>query len=118
MIRNVSSGIIPLIKPPGISSNSAVGQIRRMVGVSKAGHTGTLDPAASGVLPVLIGRATRLSDILLSEDKTYVFEITFGLETDTLDAIKEYIDQVRNTGFQYGSKYRSHDLMSSFDLAD
>ncbi len=86
MISNVSSGIIPLIKPPGISSNSAVGQIRRLIGASKAGHTGTLDPAASGVLPLLIGRATRLSDILLSEDKTYVFEITFGLETDTLDA--------------------------------
>ena len=109
MIRNVSSGIIPLIKPPGISSNSAVGQIRRMVGVSKAGHTGTLDPAASGVLPVLIGRATRLSDILLSEDKTYVFEITFGLETDTLDAEGKVIKRA-------DSKFSEEDLAQALSF--
>lgn len=79
------SGFIPLNKPPGITSQQAVARIRRLPGVKKAGHTGTLDPAAQGLLLVAINRATRLSEYFLRSDKGYRAEIFFGVATDTGD---------------------------------
>ena len=78
-------GFICVIKPPGMTSNNAVYDVRRVFGVKKVGHLGTLDPGAAGVLPVSVGRATRLFDYLIEKEKTYVFEILFGTGTDTLD---------------------------------
>lgn len=80
------NGIVPLLKPPGMTSSNAVYDVRRILGEKHAGHLGTLDPGASGVLPVCLGRATRLFDYLVDKDKEYVFEASFGQATDTQDA--------------------------------
>jgi tRNA pseudouridine55 synthase len=79
-------GVVVLLKPPGMTSSNAVYDVRRIFGEKRAGHLGTLDPAAAGVLPVCIGRATKLFDLLVDKDKEYVFEIAFGAKTDTQDA--------------------------------
>ncbi len=80
------NGVINFLKPPGMSSGSAVGFIRRMLGQKKVGHTGTLDPGAGGVLPICAGKSTRLSDILMSRAKSYTALAKFGTSTDTLDS--------------------------------
>ena len=80
------NGIIVVDKPAGLSSNTVVGIVIRAVGAKKAGHLGTLDVLGDGVLPVTIGKATRLFDFFLSKSKTYVATFVFGFETETLDA--------------------------------
>lgn len=80
------NGIINLLKPPGISSNFAVNAVKRICGAVKAGHAGTLDPGAAGVLPILLGRTTKLSNYLMSGTKTYIAEMILGISTDTLDS--------------------------------
>ena len=79
------NGIIVLDKPAGPTSHDVVDEIRRLVPGSKVGHAGTLDPNATGVLIVMLGRATRVSRFLVGLDKEYLFTIQLGLETDTLD---------------------------------
>lgn len=78
-------GIITLLKPPGMTSSNAVFDIRKLCGEKRAGHLGTLDPGAAGVLPVCLGRATQLFDLLVDKDKTYRFTCLFGTATDTQD---------------------------------
>jgi len=78
-------GIINLEKPSGMSSQSAVSALKRLFH-DKAGHCGTLDPMASGVLPVCLGRATRLSQYIMGQRKEYIAEVVFGIETDSYDA--------------------------------
>jgi len=80
-------GVVVLLKPPGMTSSNAVFDARKIFCEKRAGHLGTLDPAAAGVLPVCFGRATRLFDLLVDKDKEYVFEIAFGVKTDTQDAL-------------------------------
>ncbi len=80
------NGVINFLKPPGMSSGSAVGFIRRILGQKKVGHTGTLDPGAGGVLPICVGKSTRLSDILMGRRKSYTALAKFGVATDTLDS--------------------------------
>lgn len=79
-------GFINLLKPPGISSSGAVGFVRRVLQCKKAGHAGTLDPEAAGVLPIMVGKASRLFDVLTDKEKEYLIEIVFGASTDTQDA--------------------------------
>ena len=79
------NGLILVDKPSGISSFGAVAAIRRVYSEKRAGHTGTLDPLATGVLPVLIGRATRLCGYVTEQDKRYLACIRLGITTDTLD---------------------------------
>jgi len=79
-------GIVTVLKPPGMTSSNVVFDVRKIFSEKHAGHLGTLDPAAAGVLPVCLGRATKLFDILVDKDKEYVFEIAFGTQTDTQDA--------------------------------
>lgn len=79
-------GFLNVLKPPGMSSAQVVGYARRLLGGVKAGHAGTLDPEAAGVLPLMIGKATRLFDDLQDKDKEYVAEVAFGVATDTQDA--------------------------------
>lgn len=79
-------GVLLLNKPSGMTSNSALQNARRMVSAAKAGHTGTLDPLASGLLPLCFGEATKFSADLLEADKTYNAELLFGVTTDTGDA--------------------------------
>jgi tRNA pseudouridine55 synthase len=81
-----SDGLINLDKPPGPSSFAVVARLRRLLGVRKVGHAGTLDPLAGGVLLILLGRATRLSPYLLSLPKTYRIWVRLGQATTTYDA--------------------------------
>lgn len=78
-------GILNLVKAPGMTSHDAVNRVRRILGTRSVGHAGTLDPAAAGVLPMAVGKATRLLEYLLMADKVYIAEVTFGLQTDTSD---------------------------------
>ncbi len=78
-------GIVNINKPKGISSSKVVLVIKHLINEKKVGHLGTLDPLASGVLPIAIGRATRLFDFFLKKSKTYIATFRFGIETDTLD---------------------------------
>ena len=80
------SGVLLLDKPRGPSSNQALQTVKRLFGAAKAGHTGNLDPMASGVLPICFGEATKLSQYLLDADKQYVTELVLGQATDTGDA--------------------------------
>ena len=81
----MKSGIIVLKKEEGITSQGAVNRVKRLFGEKKAGHTGTLDPLATGVLPILIGRAVKASEYMLSSDKYYRATLKLGLTTDTED---------------------------------
>lgn len=79
-------GVLLLDKPSGMTSNSALQAARRLFSAAKAGHTGTLDPMATGLLPLCFGEATKFSADLLDADKTYEAELLFGITTDTGDA--------------------------------
>ena len=79
-------GVLLLDKPQGLSSNQALQQVRRLLQAQKAGHTGTLDPMATGLLPVCLGEATKFSAQLLEADKTYRTRVQLGVVTDTGDA--------------------------------
>lgn len=85
-LRNVVSGVLVVDKPIGMTSHDVVQIIRRGTGIRRAGHTGTLDPRASGVLVVLIGPAVRLSEYVSASDKRYQATIRLGSSTDTYDA--------------------------------
>ncbi len=79
------NGILNVYKPQNISSNSVVVKIKKVLGINKVGHTGTLDPLACGVLPICIGSATKISEYLIEKDKTYKVKLKFGILTDTYD---------------------------------
>ena len=78
-------GFVNFLKPPGMSSHDAVSCVRRVLGLKKAGHAGTLDPGAAGVLPVAVGKATRLLEYVGDSRKSYRAELIFGAETDSGD---------------------------------
>lgn len=80
------NGVLIVDKPAGPTSFEVVQRVRRALGVQKAGHTGTLDPLATGVLPICLGGATRIAGFIALADKTYEAVIRLGVETDTLDA--------------------------------
>ena len=86
------TGFIFLDKPEGITSFTAVNRTRRLLGIKKAGHTGTLDPMATGVLPIMLGGATRFSQYLPVHDKAYRAKILLGTITDTLDTTGEVLE--------------------------
>lgn len=79
-------GIFNIDKPTGMTSHDVVARIRRLAGQKRVGHAGTLDPAASGVLPILLGQATRVAEYLSESGKAYRATIHFGVVTDTYDA--------------------------------
>ncbi len=81
----LQDGILVIDKPQGMSSAAVVTAVKRVIGASKIGHAGTLDPMATGVLVLLIGKATRLSSLLMAGQKRYEARITLGMETDSLD---------------------------------
>src|SRR5918992_3961570 len=80
------NGVLVIDKPAGLTSHDVVARARRVLAEKRIGHTGTLDPLATGVLPLVIGRATRLAQFLTAGDKTYDATIAFGRTTDTYDA--------------------------------
>lgn len=79
------NGVLIIDKPSGFTSFDVIAVIRRATGQRKIGHTGTLDPNATGVLPVLLGNATKTQDLILNHDKTYIADFMLGKTTDTLD---------------------------------
>ena len=78
------NGFINIYKPKGITSAHCLNKVKKIINY-KCGHMGTLDPLACGILPVAVGQATRLFDLMLDKKKVYIAEFTFGQETDTLD---------------------------------
>src|SRR5690554_2376264 len=99
------NGIINVIKPPGMTSYQVVARIKRIFDMKKVGHTGTLDPAAAGVLPICLGKATRVIPYMQEEEKEYIGELTLGVTSDTLDAEGKILN--RNKGWH---KLRISDL--------
>ncbi len=87
------TGILLIDKPAGITSFDAVAEARRLLNTKKIGHTGTLDPMATGVLPLLVGRATRAADILPRSDKMYLAGFKFGVATDTFDITGKVLER-------------------------
>lgn len=87
------SGLVIVDKGEGITSQGAVNRIKRLFGVKKAGHTGTLDPLATGVLPVLLGRGVKASEFMLTEDKHYIATLLLGITTDTEDITGEVLSK-------------------------
>lgn len=87
------TGILLLDKPQEMTSFTAASRVRRITGAKKTGHTGTLDPMATGVLPVLLGGATRFCELLPSHDKAYIATLRLGQTTDTLDITGEVLSE-------------------------
>lgn len=79
------NGVLAINKPKGLTSHDVVARVRRILHTKKVGHAGALDPFATGVLVVLVGKATKLSDKFIDSDKEYVADVLFGVSTDTAD---------------------------------
>ncbi len=94
------NGFVNVLKPPGMTSHDVVNFIRRLLGIKKVGHTGTLDPGAAGVLLICLGAATRLSRFLAEEDKEYRAEITFGIATLSGDGFDEITSERDASGLR------------------
>ncbi|MEE0954613.1 MAG: tRNA pseudouridine(55) synthase TruB [Eubacterium sp.] len=86
------NGILNIYKEPGMTSFQVVSRVRRIVGEKKCGHTGTLDPDAEGVLPICLGRATKIVEYLTDRKKTYRAELKLGITTDTQDASGQVLE--------------------------
>lgn len=87
------SGVIVINKHEGVTSYRIVQILRKLYSTRKVGHTGTLDPMATGVLPVLVGRAVKAADFIVAEDKEYIAEMTLGVTTDTEDITGEVLTE-------------------------
>lgn len=93
-IKRAVSGVLLLDKPYGFSSNQALQKVKWLYQAQKAGHTGTLDPLATGVLPICLGEATKFAQYLTDENKTYVAMVKFGVTTTTGDKEGDVINEV------------------------
>jgi tRNA pseudouridine55 synthase len=93
------NGAVILDKPQGWTSHDAVNKIRRLAGTRRVGHLGTLDPMATGVLPVLLNRATRLAQFFTKDEKAYEATVRFGFATDTYDAEGRAVSEGREPRF-------------------
>ena len=103
-------GYLNILKPTGMTSSNVVGRVRYNLKMKKVGHAGTLDPMAVGVLPIMIGKATKMFDYLNLDRKVYVSEFTFGIDTNTIDSEGEIQDRtdvipVKEEVLQAVSKY-------------
>lgn len=87
------NGVLIVNKPEGITSHDVVGKIRKLYGTRKVGHTGTLDPLATGVLVILLGRAAKAAEYLVADRKAYIARLTLGLTTDTEDITGKILTQ-------------------------
>ncbi|MCL2677501.1 MAG: tRNA pseudouridine(55) synthase TruB [Clostridiales bacterium] len=108
MDREIMDGFININKEPGWTSHDVVAALRGILRQKKIGHTGTLDPAARGVLPVCLGKATRLAEYAARWDKRYRGEITFGIKTDSYDA------EGKVTGKQAASHLKKEHIEAAF----
>jgi tRNA pseudouridine55 synthase len=94
MTKNPINGIFLLDKPEGRTSNSVLQQVKRLFGAQKAGHTGSLDPLATGMLPICLGEATKFCQYLLNADKCYQTQGRLGIQTNSGDATGEVIAEI------------------------
>ncbi|MBI3085890.1 MAG: tRNA pseudouridine(55) synthase TruB [candidate division NC10 bacterium] len=99
-------GVLNINKPAGMTSHDVVDAVRKILGVRRVGHTGTLDPQATGVLPLCVGRATRIAQFLTQADKEYLTTLRLGVTTDTLDAAG------KETGRVEDIRVRREDLLA------
>lgn len=109
--RYEAGGLLPVLKQPGLTSHDVVGRARRLLGLRRIGHAGTLDPGASGLLLLLVGRGARLAELLQAEDKTYVAEMFLGVATDTQDAFGTVLSKQRDFALH---RSRLVEVMESF----
>jgi|SRR5690625_813593 len=86
------NGVFPIFKEKGLTSHDVVYKMRKILHMKKVGHTGTLDPEVTGVLPIVVGEATKLTEYMQMKDKSYSAEVTLGIATDTEDAHGEVTD--------------------------
>ncbi len=100
MLIDIMNGVLIINKPSGISSNKVGQEIKRIFSVEKAGHLGTLDPLATGVLPLFINEATKLVHFLSFQQKEYIAEMRLGIETETQDIQGNIISQTDNVKFE------------------
>lgn len=105
------SGIIPLLKPQGLTSHDCVYKLRKMLHTKKIGHAGTLDPDVTGVLPICIGRATKIVEYLHDLPKAYIGEVTIGFSTTTEDASGEVVERK-----QISEKLTADDILDIFSF--
>lgn len=91
------NGILNVLKPPGMTSHDVVSYIRKVTGIKRIGHTGTLDPGAAGVLPICIGKSTKIVDFIMNDKKIYICELTLGNKTDTYDKYGNFINSSWNS---------------------
>lgn len=103
------SGVLLVDKDPDMTSHDVVAIARRSLGIKKIGHCGTLDPMATGLLMLVVGRATKIQDLLMSEDKEYVGTITLGQTTNTQDA-KGEVEEEKEVG-----DYSNEQITAAFD---
>lgn len=87
------NGVLVVDKPSGITSYDVIRQLKKLPNIEKIGHAGTLDPIATGVLVILLGKFTKLATQLLADDKEYIFEATFGITTDTQDSTGKVLSE-------------------------
>ncbi|MDX9700058.1 MAG: tRNA pseudouridine(55) synthase TruB [Rhodocyclaceae bacterium] len=111
--RRQVDGVLVLDKPPGMTSNAALQTARRLLNAAKAGHTGTLDPMATGLLPLTFGEATKFSQMLLDADKTYEACIQLGVSTDTGDAEGTVLER-RPVAFDVGDVAQLEQVLACF----
>lgn len=94
----LTNGIININKPEGMTSHDVVSKLRRRLHIKRVGHTGTLDPMATGVLPICFGTATRIIEYYDGDYKTYIAEMKLGITTDTLDITGEVLEEKQISG--------------------
>ncbi|MEW6234302.1 MAG: tRNA pseudouridine(55) synthase TruB [Candidatus Omnitrophota bacterium] len=87
-------GVLNINKPAGLTSHDVVDRIRRAAKMKKVGHTGTLDPMATGVLPLCLGKATKIVQFLIAQDKEYAVTMTLGIVTDSQDTTGQIVEEV------------------------
>jgi tRNA pseudouridine55 synthase len=107
-------GFLLLDKPRGLTSNAALQRVKRLYQAQRAGHTGTLDPMASGLLPVCLGEATKFAGELLDADKAYRAEVMLGVRTDTGDAEGEVVEQRAVSLSEEAMRHRMEAVLQRF----
>ncbi len=106
------SGVLNINKPAGMTSHDVVDRIRRAAQTRKVGHTGTLDPMATGVLPLCLGKATKVVQFLIAQDKEYLVEMTLGLVTDSQDTTGTVVARNSTEGITPEKVQALHDSFS------
>ena len=103
------NGIIIINKPKGYTSHDVVAKVKKILNVKKVGHTGTLDPNATGVLPLLLNEGTKLSKYLIEHDKEYEVTLKLGIKTDTADSEGNIIEEK-----EVDNLYNIEDILKEF----